>query len=70
MIVFIIIWFIGSFLSYLVCRKFITTVDEAWTLGDRGKAIGVSLFFSWVSVILFTCLYLSNGVDWDEEVKW
>lgn len=56
-ILFIIIWLIGSLVSYPLFRKFAKgESNEYYSIGDRFWNIVVSLGFSWISV--FTGLLL------------
>jgi len=55
----IILYLIGCILSYLLYRDDWTYTFNEWTVGDRRRAIAVSIF-SWLTVIIGLSYYVDN----------
>lgn len=70
----VVIYFIGAVLSYVLYRYDIKKTFGSFTVADRTLSLVCSLF-SWILVILALAMifrrFLGNlDIDWDKESKW
>jgi magnesium-transporting ATPase (P-type) len=72
MILFIILWLIGSLCSYFIFRYLFRKKLEQYLLSDRWKNIVFSLIGSWAALLVGAVMILFCIADEfeDRKVKW
>jgi positive regulator of sigma E activity len=68
MILAILIWLIGSILSYFMIRKYFR-INGQYSKSDRIINIILSLILSWISVVI-TGIALLAQINVDKPAKW